>query len=50
MNLGLMTLGREKYLQAAEPLVTQPSACEFQMAIEKLNVTNHQVLIKFQQN
>jgi hypothetical protein len=35
---------------ALEPLAAQPSANDVQIATEKLKYTNHQVLIKFQQN
>jgi hypothetical protein len=37
-------------IHTAEPLVPEPSAFEVEMAIEKLKGTNHQVLIRFQQN
>ena len=33
-----------------EPLAAQPSANDVQIATEKVKYTNHQVLIKFQQN
>jgi len=36
-------------VHTAEPLVHDPSAYEFGLAIEKLKVTNHQLLIKSQQ-
>ena len=36
--------------RTAEPLVPEPIAFEIEMAIEKLKRTNHQVLIKSQQN
>jgi hypothetical protein len=32
----LMVLGGQKYVHTAEPLVPEPSAFEFEMAIEKL--------------
>ena len=41
---------RQREIQAAEPLVPELSAFEFEIAIEKLKDTNHQVLIKSQQN
>ena len=41
---------RQTEIQIAEPQVPEPSASEFELAIEKLTVTNHQVLIKYQQN
>jgi len=34
----------------AEPLVPETSAFEVELAIEKLNVKNHQVLTKFEHN
>jgi hypothetical protein len=40
---------RQTEIHTAEPLVPEPSASEVEMAIGKLN-TNHQVLIKSQQN
>jgi len=49
MYIGLMMLGRQKY-STAEPLVLEPSAFVVEMATEKLKDTNHQVLIKSQQN
>jgi len=36
-------------IHTAEPLVSEPSVSEVEMAMGKLN-TNHQVLIKSQQN
>jgi len=44
--MGLMILGRQIY--TAEPLVPEPRAFEFELTIEKLKFTNHQVLIKSQ--
>ena len=41
---------RHTEIHTAEPLVPEPSAFEVELAIEKLNVTNHQVLTKSQQN
>jgi len=41
---------RQAEIHTAEPLVPDPSASEVELAIEKLKVTNHQVLIKYQQN
>jgi len=41
---------RQTKIHTIEPLVPQPSASEFEVAIEKLKATNHQVLIKSQQN
>ena len=37
---------RQTEIHTAEPLVPEPSAFEFEMSIEKLEVTNHQVLLK----
>jgi len=39
MYMGLMMLGRQKYLQ--QPIVPEPSAFEVEMATEKLKDTNH---------
>jgi hypothetical protein len=36
MYMGLMMLGRLKYIRTAEPLVPEPSASEVEMSIEKL--------------
>jgi hypothetical protein len=36
-------------IHTAEPLMPEKRAFEFEMAIEKLKNTNHQVLIKSQQ-
>jgi hypothetical protein len=42
---------RQTEMLMAEPLVSEPSAFEVEMAVEKLKkTTHHQVLIKFQQN
>jgi hypothetical protein len=41
---------KQTEIHTAEPLVPEPSAFEVEMAIEKLKVKNHQVLIRFQQN
>jgi len=41
---------RQTEMHAAEPLVPEPSASEVELAIENQKVTNHQVLIKYQQN
>jgi len=37
-------------IHTAEPIVPEPSASDVELAIEKPEVTNHQVLIKYQQN
>jgi len=39
---------RQTEIHTAEPLVPKPSAFEVELAIEKLKITNHQVLIKSQ--
>jgi hypothetical protein len=41
---------RQTEIHTAEPLVHEPIAFDVEMAIEKLKSTNHQVLIRFQQN
>jgi len=41
---------RQAEIHTAEPLVPEPSAAEFELAIDKLKVTNRQVLIKYRQN
>jgi hypothetical protein len=41
---------KQAEIHTAEPLVPEPSALEVKLAIEKLNITNHQVLIKYLQN
>ena len=41
---------RQTERHLAEPLVPEPRAFDVEMAIEKPNDTNHQVLIKSQQN
>ena len=41
---------RPAEIHTVEPLVPEPSAFEVELAIEKLKITNHQVLIKSQQN
>jgi len=42
--------GRQTEIHTAQPLVSQPNACGFEMAVEKLKESNNQVLIKSQQN
>jgi len=37
-------------ISTAEPIMPEPSAFEVELAIEKQKDTNHQVLIKSQQN
>jgi len=41
---------RQAEIHTVEPLVPEPSVFEFELAIGKLKATNHQVLIKSQQN
>ena len=41
---------RQTDIHTTEPLVPEPSVYEFELAVEKINFTNHQVLIKYQQN
>ena len=41
---------RQTEIHTAEPLVPEHSAFDVEMAIENLKGTNHQVLIRFQQN
>jgi hypothetical protein len=41
---------RQTERHTAEPLVSEPRAFDVEMATEKPNDTNHQVLIKSQQN
>ena len=41
---------RQTEIHTAETLVPEPRAFEVEMAIENLEDTNHQVLIKSQQN
>ena len=41
---------RQAEIHTVEPLVPETSAFEVELAIEKLKITNHQVLIKSQQN
>jgi len=41
---------RQTEIHTTEPLVPEPSAFEFAMAIEKLKDANRQLLIKSQQN
>ena len=41
---------RQAEIHTVEPLVPEPSAFEVELAIGKLKITNHQVLIKSQQN
>ena len=41
---------RQQEIHTAEPLVPETSVFEFELAIRKLKFTNHQALIKSQQN
>ena len=47
-NVHGINFARQTKIHTAESLVPQPRAFEFEMAIEKLRVTNHQVLIKYE--
>jgi hypothetical protein len=38
-----------RQIHTAEPKVREPNAFEFEMSIEKIKDTNHQVLIESQQ-
>jgi len=49
LNLHEVSVVRQTEILSAEPLVPKPSAFEFELAIEKLKITNDQVLIKSQQ-
>ena len=37
MSTGFVILGRQMYINTAEPLMPEPSASDFEMAIKKLN-------------
>jgi len=41
---------RQTDVHTAEPLVPETSVSEFVLVIGKINVTNHPLLIKYQQN
>jgi len=41
---------RQAEIYTVEPLVPEPSAFEVELAIGKLKITNHHVLIRSQQN
>ena len=45
LNVHEFKVVRQTEIQTVEPLVLEPSAFEFELAIEKLKITNHQVLI-----
>ena len=49
MNIHGVNDVRQTEIHTAEPLVPEPSAFEFELAIEELKFTNYQVLIKFHQ-
>jgi hypothetical protein len=49
-NVGGVNDVRQTEIHTAQPIVPEPSAFEVEMAIGKLKDTNHQVLIKSQQN
>ena len=46
---GVKDVGQAE-IHTAEPLVPEPRATEVELAIDKLKVTNRQVLIKYRQN
>jgi hypothetical protein len=50
LNVHGVNYVRQAEIHTAELLVPQPSVSEIELAIDKLNVTNHEVLIKYQQN
>ena len=49
-NIHFVSDVKQTEIHTAEPLVPEPSAFEFEIAIEKLKKTNHHVLVKSQQN
>jgi len=46
---GVKDVGQAE-IHTAEPLVPEPSASEAELDMDKLKVTNRQVLIKYRQN
>ena len=50
LNIHELNDVKQTELDTAKPLVPEPSVFEFELAIEELKVTNHQVLIKSQHN
>ena len=50
LNVHVVNDIRQTKILTAERLVSECSVFEFEMATEKLKDTNHQILIKFQQN
>ena len=46
---GVKDVGQAE-IHTAAPLVLEPSASEVELVIDKLKVTNRQILIKYQQN
>ena len=50
LNVHVVKDVKQAEIHTAEPLVPQSSAFEVELAIEKLKATNHQLLIKSQQN
>jgi hypothetical protein len=50
LNVRGITNVRQTEIHTAEPLLPEPSASEFELAIEKQKVTNHYVMIKYQRN
>ena len=45
---GIKDIGQAE-IHTAEPPVPEPSTAEFELAIDKLKVTNRQILIKYRQ-
>ena len=45
---GVKAVGQAE-IHTAEPPVPEPSTAEFELAIDKLKVTNRQILIKYRQ-
>jgi len=50
MCMVLVMLGRHTHIHTAEPLAPEPSAFNLRWLLKNQKETNHQVLIKFQQN
>ena len=46
---GVKDIGQAE-IHTSEPLVPEPSAYEVELAIDKIKVTNRQVLMKYRQN
>jgi hypothetical protein len=50
LNVHVVNNVRQTEIHTAEPLMPEPSVSEYELAIEKLKVTDHQVLIKYHHN